>query len=84
MTDKQKTANKGTTFHFVRHGLEAFTHSLADQFPGGNVIAVCHGGVIADFLLNIFSRTQLAEVHEAFSVDPYSGDVIQECSITTV
>lgn len=64
--------------------LEAFTRSMAQRFPGGAVIAVCHGGIIADFLLNVFSFDQLNAVHEAFRANPYCGAVIRECSITTV
>lgn len=58
--------------------------SFVAECSGGDVIAVTHGGVLADFLLNAFSPAELRAVRPEFCVDPYSGDVVRECSITTV
>ena len=50
----------------------------------GCVVAVTHGGVLADFLQNVCSKEELARIHSAFAEDPYSGEVVRECSITSV
>ena len=48
------------------------------------IVAVTHGGVLADFLRNVFTRAELDRVRPAFSLAPYSGEVIPECSVTTL
>lgn len=48
------------------------------------VVAVTHGGVLADFLRNVFTPAALDRVQPAFSLAPYSGEVIPECSVTTL
>jgi broad specificity phosphatase PhoE len=50
----------------------------------GSVVAVTHGGVLADFLLNVFLLDELDRVRSEFRAHPYSSDVIPECSLTTV
>ena len=57
---------------------------ICEQDSDGLVVAVTHGGVLADFLLNVFSEEELERVDSRFARHPYSGDVMQECSITTV
>ncbi len=48
------------------------------------VVAVTHGGVLADFLLNAFARDKLERVNADFVRAPYSAEVMRECSITSV
>jgi len=62
--------------------LERFLSTVREQ--GGPVVAVTHGGVLADFLLNICPREELERISPAFVTDPYSGEVLRECAITTV
>lgn len=50
----------------------------------GSLAAVTHGGVLADFLRNVFPAAVLESKSRAFARDPYSGQVVRECSITTV
>ncbi len=64
--------------------IEAFVSDCYHQVFKGTVIAVTHGGVLADFLLNVFSSEELGRVSSKFCDDPYSGEVMRECSITTV
>lgn len=64
--------------------IEAFVSDSYTQTPKGTVIGVTHGGVLADFLRNVFSFEELNRADPKFCDDPYSGDVIRECSITTV
>ncbi len=64
--------------------IEAFISDCYLQASGETVIGVIHGGVLADFLLNVFSFEELSRVRPEFCDDPYSGKVIQECSMTTV
>ena len=61
--------------------IEEFVAEISDP---GHVVAVTHGGVLADFLLNAFGAAELDAANIAFGRDPYSGDVIGECSITRV
>jgi broad specificity phosphatase PhoE len=64
--------------------LEAFVRAVASGVSVGEVLAVCHGGLIADFLLNVFSPAELELVSSPFVIDPYSAEVMRECSVTTV
>ena len=48
------------------------------------MIGVTHGGVLADFLLNVFSSEELSRISPKFCNDPYSGEVMRECSVTTI
>lgn len=64
--------------------LAAFIHARYQQHPHDELVAVAHGGVIADFLLNVFPAEQLAQVNPAFVDQPYQSSVMSECSITVV
>lgn len=64
--------------------IETFVQRLAASDPPGDVIAVSHGGIIADFLLNLFTEDALRRVRAEFVRDPYNGAVMRELSITTV
>ncbi len=64
--------------------LQRFVHALLDGRPETVVVAVAHGGVIADFLLNAFAGPELFEACPRFVAEPYSAEVIPECSVTTV
>ena len=48
------------------------------------MIGVTHGGVLADFLLNVFSSEELSRISPEFCNDPYSAEAIRECSVTTI
>jgi len=62
--------------------LEEFIREKHEMFPAEHIIAVAHGGVIADFLINNFSLEYLEEFKPRF-IEKKSG-VIKECSITKV
>lgn len=64
--------------------VEAFVAECGERTADGEVVAVTHGGVLADFLLNVFSPDELRAVRPEFLGDPYDGDVVRECSVTTV
>ncbi|UQZ81342.1 Putative phosphoserine phosphatase 2 [Paenibacillus konkukensis] len=55
---------------------------LAAEHPQDSLIIVTHGGLITDFLVNVFTEEQLNERHPDF-VDEQS-QLIPECSITNV
>ncbi len=63
--------------------IEAFVSNCHTQ-SFGSVVAVTHGGVLADFLLNVFSSEELDPIRPEFRVHPYSSDVIPGCSLTTI
>ncbi len=63
--------------------IEAFVSDCYLSHPD-TVIGVTHGGVLADFLLNVFSSEELSRISPKFCNDPYSGEVMRECSITTI
>ena len=48
------------------------------------MIGVTHGGVLADFLLNVFSSEELNRISPEFCNDPYSAEAMRECSVTTI
>ena len=64
--------------------LERFVASLGDLPVDAQVVAVTHGGILADFLLNAFSTDELASTNSAFARQPYSADVVHECSVTRI
>ncbi|MCA9916603.1 MAG: histidine phosphatase family protein [Anaerolineales bacterium] len=82
--DRTYTPPGGDSSQTAGRRLESFIHTTAQTYPSGTIIAVSHGGVIADFLRNVFSASQLGAVRQTFLANPYSGGVIPECSITTV
>jgi broad specificity phosphatase PhoE len=64
--------------------LELFIRDIHNLYPHGKIAAVTHGGLIADFLLNCFSTEELSRVNSAFARQPYSGTVMQHCSLTLI
>ena len=64
--------------------IEAFVSDCYLQSSGDTVIGVTHGGVLADFLLNVFSSEELSRISPEFCNDPYSAEAIRECSVTTI
>ena len=61
-----------------------FMAAIYAELPTGEVVAVAHGGVIADFLLNVAPSTELARISPAFVTQPYAGEVMQHGAITVV
>jgi len=56
--------------------------NLSKKYNNSNVVIVTHGGVIADFLRNIFSAKYIQQL---IKDDPYLLDsYIKECSITKI
>ena len=64
--------------------MEAFVSDCYRQFSGDTMIGVTHGGVLADFLLNVFSSEELNLISTGFCNDPYSSEAVPECSVTTI
>ncbi len=64
--------------------LEEFVANCYQQSSRDTVVAATHGGVLADFLRNVFAPVELDRVQPEFCQQPYSGAVIPECSVTTV
>lgn len=64
--------------------IEAFVFDCYLQSSKDTVIGVTHGGILADFLLNVFSSEKLSRISPKFCNDPYSGEVMRECSVTTI
>ena len=65
-----------------RH-IEDFVSDCYLQSSKDTVIGVTHGGILTDFLLNVFSSEELSRISPKFCNDPYSGEVMRECSVTT-
>ena len=53
--------------------LNAFVHDVVARGIAGPVLAVAHGGVIVDFLLNRHSASELAGINPAYRHMPYCG-----------
>jgi len=64
--------------------LERFVSQVDVRHPDGRVVAVTHGGVLADFLRNVIPRESLEAAHAAFARAPYDGNVVRECSVTRI
>jgi broad specificity phosphatase PhoE len=64
--------------------VEAYMAAVRAALPNGEVAAVGHGGMIADFLLNICTPEQLGQISPAFAAQPYSAEVMRNGSITVV
>ena len=64
--------------------LEAFVTAVHADLPDGEVIAVAHGGIIADFLLNVLPLSELGRISPAFVAKPYAGEVMWHGAITVV
>ena len=64
--------------------MEQFMAAVHAELRHGEVVAVAHGGVIADFLLNVASPDELAQISPAFAADPYAGEVMRNGAITVV
>lgn len=64
--------------------IEAFVSDCHRRSSGDTVIGVTHGGVLADFLLNVFSADELNRIRPGFCDDPYSSETVRECSVTTI
>jgi broad specificity phosphatase PhoE len=64
--------------------VENFLAELYAASPHGKIAAFTHGGVIADFLLNICASGELAQLFPAFAAQPYSGEVMRNCAVTVV
>jgi broad specificity phosphatase PhoE len=64
--------------------LEAFMSAVYAELPTAEVVAVAHGGLIADFLLNVCSAAELAQIAPAFAATPYAGEVMRNGAITVV
>ena len=62
--------------------IEAFVQEIALAYPDGQVVAVTHGGVIADFLVNVFAVDELDRWHPEFLA--VQSKIVAECSITVV
>lgn len=64
--------------------IEDFVAACSNRYAEGELIAVTHGGVLADFLLNVFSAKDLNRVRPGFPGDPYSAAMVRECSVTVI
>ena len=64
--------------------IEAFVSNNYTKAPKSTVIGITHGGVLADFLRNVFSSEELNHIHPQFCTNPYSAEIIRECSVTTI
>ena len=54
------------------------------ELPIGEVVAVAHGGAIADLLFNVCSPVELAQISPLFAAQPYAGQVMRNGAITVV
>jgi broad specificity phosphatase PhoE len=64
--------------------LESFVEAVVANDLDRTVVAVTHGGVLADFLRSAFSRQELDAISPQFCADPYDASVVPECSVTTI
>jgi broad specificity phosphatase PhoE len=80
--DRSYVPPVGDSAHQAGQRLEDFIRDLQQKYPHDEIVAVAHGGIIADFLLNVFSLEELGKINPAFPRQPYSGDLMRTCSIT--
>src|SRR5438874_1117187 len=61
---------------------ESFIREQAERHPQREVVAVLHGGVLTDFLLNVFDEAELNRWHPDFIAQ--QSQLVPECSITVI
>lgn len=64
--------------------MAAFMADCHAHHPNRGVVAVSHGGAIADLLLALFTPDELAAVNPALAANPYDGTLLRECSVTLI
>jgi len=62
--------------------IEAFIRAVSPTETTASVLAVAHGGVITDFLLNVIPPEILQEFHPAF--EAVQSQLVPECSTTQI
>jgi broad specificity phosphatase PhoE len=62
--------------------VERFISECTNKYPDSEIVAVLHGGVITDFLINVFSNEQLNDLYPDFVT--FQSELIPECSITVI
>ncbi len=62
--------------------VESFVRERSERLPHGDVVAVLHGGVLTDFLINVFGDDELRRWHPQFVAK--QNQIVPECSITIV
>lgn len=82
--DRDYVPPVGDSSHQAGERLEMFIRDIHKLYPHDEIAAVTHGGLIADFLLNCFSTEELSQVNPAFARQPYSGTIMQHCSLTLI
>lgn len=82
--DRTYTPPAGDSSQQAGERLEDFIRDIQQQYPHDEIVAITHGGLIADFLLNIWSQEELVKINPAFPGQPYSGDLVRPCSITII
>ena len=64
--------------------VQAFLSAVHAASSGGSIAAFAHGGVIADFLLNVCASEAIMQLNPAFAAQPYSGAVMRNGAITAL
>ncbi|MCA1554403.1 MAG: histidine phosphatase family protein, partial [Chloroflexi bacterium] len=62
--------------------VESLVVEVARAHPHGEVAAVLHGGVLTDFLVNVYPESELNRWHPQFVA--MQSELVTECSITIV
>lgn len=62
--------------------LEQVIETISKENSDSSVVLVCHGGIITDFLRNVFTNEQLDNAYDNFSM--VKDGAIKECSITVI
>ncbi len=83
-SDRDLVPPVGDSSRAAGRRLEAFLSQFSEGPADLHVVAVTHGGVLADFLRNVFSDSELSAANSAFAGDPYDGEVMRECSVTCI
>lgn len=82
--DRRYTPAGGDSAIDTGERLEDFALEVLRRPPSAAVVAVTHGEVLADFLLNISSTRELERVDAAFAANPYDPAQMPPGSITTL
>jgi broad specificity phosphatase PhoE len=64
--------------------VEAFMAAVYSTLPNSEVVAAAHGGTISDFLHNICTPENLAQIHPGFAAQPYAAEIMRNGAITVV
>lgn len=80
--DRQYVPPVGNSSQQAGERLESFAVEISEANAISEIVAVAHGGLITDFLINVIPPHELMQWHPRFI--EVQSDLVPECSITRI